>query len=155
MVVQLVHTSAWGSALTTAGRWLLYVALALLIGAASTCIFVYAGELPRGGVVVLRGAAAAALVALALLTWGEKLLVGAPSLLPLFQTREGQLLLTLGVALGGCIGAVVLADLWPGRWSLWIVAVTRPPPRSCTSPPAIPPRRSPGGCSTSSCSGCT
>jgi copper transport protein len=124
VVVQLVHTSGMGSALTTAGRWLLYLALALLIGAASTCIFVYAGVLPRGGVAVLRGAAAMGVVALALLTWGEKLLVGAPSLLPLFETREGLFLLALAVALAGCIGAVILADLWPGRWSLWVVGVT-------------------------------
>jgi copper transport protein len=124
VVVQLVHTSAWGEALTAAGRWLLYVALALLIGAASTCIFVFRGVLPKGGVAVLRAAAAAGVVALALLTWGEKLLVGAPSLLPLFQTREGQLLLALSVALAACIGAVALADLWPGRWSLWIVGLT-------------------------------
>jgi copper transport protein len=124
VVVQLVHTSAWGEALTAAGRWLLYVALALLIGAASTCVFVYAGVLPKGGVAVLRVAAAAGVVALALLTWGEKLLVGAPSLLPLFQTREGQFLLALAVAILLCVGAVVLADLWPGRWSLWIVGLT-------------------------------
>jgi copper transport protein len=123
VVVQLVHTSAWGEGLTAAGRWLLYVALALLIGAASTCIFVYAGVLPRGGVTVLRGAVVAGVLALALLTWGEKLLVGAPSLLPLFQTREGQFLLALGVALAGCIVAVVLADIWPARWSLWVVGV--------------------------------
>ncbi len=123
VVVQLVHTSAWGEGLTAAGRWVLYVALALLIGAASTGIFVYAGALPRGGVAVLRGAVAAGVLALALLTWGEKLLVGAPSLLPLFQTREGQFLLALAVALVGCVVAVVLADLWPARWSLWIVGV--------------------------------
>jgi copper transport protein len=124
VVVQLVHTSAWGNALTTAGRWLLYLALALLIGAASTGVFVYAGVLPRGGMPVLRAAVAAGVVALALLTWGEKLLVGAPSLLPLFQTREGQFLLALGVALVFCVGAVVLADLWSPRWSLWIVGLT-------------------------------
>jgi copper transport protein len=124
VVVQLVHTSTWGSALTTVGRWLLYVALALLIGAASTCIFVYGGAVPQGGVNVLKGAAAAGIVALALLTWGEKLLVGAPSLLPLFQTREGLYLLALAVALVLSICAVALVDLWPGRWSLWIVAVT-------------------------------
>jgi copper transport protein len=123
VVVQLVHRSAWGSALTDAGRWMLYVALALLIGAASTCIFVYAGVVPKGGVAVLWVAVAAAMVALSLLVWGEKLLVGAPSLLPLFETREGQFLLALAVALVLCICAVALVDLWPGRWSLWLVGI--------------------------------
>ena len=124
VVVQLVHTSGWGEALTTSGRWLLYVALALLVGAASTCVFVYAGVLSRGGVAALRAAATAGVLALALLTWGEKLLVGAPSLLPLFQTREGQFLLAQAVALVFCVCAVVLVDLWPARWSLWVLGLT-------------------------------
>jgi len=123
VVIQLVHTSTWGSILTAVGRWLLYVALALLVGAASTCLYVYRGTVPRGGVAVLEMAEVAGLLALALLTWGEKLLVGAPSLLPLFQTREGAYLLALAVALVFCAVGVVLVDLWPARWSLWILGV--------------------------------
>ena len=42
-------------------------------------------------------------------------------LLPLFLTREGKLLLGLGVALLACVGAVVVVDLWPARWSLWLL----------------------------------
>jgi copper transport protein len=122
LVVELVHTSPWASALAGVGRWLLYAALAVFIGAASTSLFAYGGSLPRGGVAVLRAAAAAGVVALALLTWGEKMLVGARTLLPLFQTRQGGFLLALGVALAVCILAVVLVDLWPGRWSLWVLA---------------------------------
>jgi len=38
--------------------------------------------------------------------------------LPLFETREGQYLLALGVALAVCVGAVVCVDLWPARWSI-------------------------------------
>jgi copper transport protein len=121
VVVELVHVSPWASALTDVGRWLLYAALVVLIGAASTSLFVYGGVLPRAGVTVLRVAVTVGVVALALLTWGERILVGAPSLLPLFLTREGQFLLALAVALGLCVGAVVVVDLWPARWSLWLL----------------------------------
>ena len=107
VVVELLHTSPWAQALADAGRWLLYAALVVLIGAASTSLFVYGGKLPPGGMVVLKAAAAAGVVALGMLVWAEKVLVGAPSLLPLFLTREGQYLLALGVALLLCIGAVV------------------------------------------------
>ena len=121
VVVELLHTSPWAGALAAIGRWLLYVALALLIGAASTSLCVYGGRLPAGGVAVLRLAVTVSVVALALVVWAEKVLVGAPSLLPLFLTRQGQLSLALGVALLLCIGAVVAVDLWPARWSLWLL----------------------------------
>jgi copper transport protein len=122
VVVELVHTSTVASVLTDAGRWLLYAALAVLIGAATTSVLVYGGKLPRGGVRVLKWTLVAAVAALACLTWGEKLLVGAKTLLPLFAAREGGFLLALAVALGFCLGAVVLVDLWPARWSLWLLA---------------------------------
>ncbi len=121
VVVELLHQSTWARTLAVIGRWLLYGSLALLIGAASTSLFVYGGRLPAGGVTVLRFAAAVAVVALGLVVWAEKALVGAPSLLPLFLTRQGELLLALGVAVLLCIGAVVAADLWPARWSLWLL----------------------------------
>ncbi len=119
VVVELLHTSPWAEALAAVGRWLLYAALVVFIGAASTSLLVYGGRLPSGGVVILRIAAVAGVAALAALVWAEKVLVGAPSLLPLFLTREGQYLLALSVALLLCVGAVVLVDLWPARWSLW------------------------------------
>ena len=121
VVVELLHASPWARALAVIGRWLLYVSLALLIGAASTSLFVYGGRLPAGCVTVLRFAAAVAVVALGIVVWAEKALVGAPSLLPLFLTRQGELLLALGVAVLLCVGAVVAADLWPARWSLWLL----------------------------------
>lgn len=121
VVVELLHSSPWASALAVAGRWLLYVTLVVLIGATSTSLFVYAGVLPSGGVAVLRLTVAIGVVALACVVWAEKALVGAPSLLPLFLTRQGQLLLALGVALLFCVGAVVALDLWPARWSLWLL----------------------------------
>jgi copper transport protein len=124
VVVELLHTSPWARALADAGRWLLYAALVVLIGAASTSLLVYGGRLPSGGVLVLKTTVAFGVVALGMLVWAEKMLVGAPSLLPLFLTREGQYLLALGVALLLCIGAVALVDLWPARWSLWALGVT-------------------------------
>ena len=121
IVVELLHTSPWATALAGLGRWLLYAGLALLVGAATTSLIVYGGRLPRGGVTVLRAAAAVAVAGLVAMVWSQKVLIGAPSLLPLFVMRQGLLLLGLGVALVLCIGAVVLADLWPARWSLWLL----------------------------------
>jgi copper transport protein len=123
VVVELLHTSPWASALAAAGRWLLYGGLALLIAAATTSLVVYGGRLPARGVTVLRVAAAIAVAGLAGMVWSEKVLVGAPSLLPLFVMRQGLLLLGLAVALIACIGAVVLVDLWPARWSLWLLGL--------------------------------
>ena len=121
VVVELLHTSPWASALAAAGRWLLYAGLALLIGAATTSLIVYSGRLPAGGVKVLQAALVVVFVGWAAMVWSEKVLVGAPSLLPLLVVRQGLLLLGLAVALVFCIGAVVLVDLWPARWSLWLL----------------------------------
>ena len=121
VVVELLQTSPLADALGSAGRLLLYAGLILLVGASTTSLFVYRGTLPRGGVVVLRAAVFVAFVGLCLVVWAEKMLVGVRSLLPLFVTREGKLLLALGVALLVCIGAVVAVDLWPRRWSLWLL----------------------------------
>lgn len=120
-VVDLLQPSASAQALADVGRWLLYVALSVAIGAAATSLFVFGGVLPHGGARVLYWTVVAALVALACVIWAEKTLVGAPSLLPLFLTREGRFLLALAVALGLSLGACVLVDLWPARWSLWVL----------------------------------
>ena len=121
VVVELLHTSPWITAVATAGKWLLYVSLVLLVGAAATSLLVYGGRLPAGGTTVLRVSAVFGVAGLCLMVWTQRILVGAPRLLPLFLTREGKLLLALGVALLVCIGAVVAADLWPARWSLWLL----------------------------------
>ena len=78
IVVDLLRTSPWTSALAGAGRWLLYTGLVLLVGAASTSLLVYGGRLPRRGVVVLRSAAVAAVAGLCLMAWAGKEMVGAP-----------------------------------------------------------------------------
>jgi copper transport protein len=122
--VVLLHTSSWASGLGAAGRWLLYAGLALLVGAASTCLLVFGGRLPRGGVALSRSALVTAALGLGLMIWSERDLVGAPSLLPLFQTPEGQWLLWLGCALVVCLGAVAALDLYPGRVTLWLVGAS-------------------------------
>ena len=123
VVVSLSHESTFTDIGGAAGRWLLYTGLVLMVGAASTSLLVFGGKLPAGGVVILRIAAVLGVVGLCVMVWIEKILVGAPSLMPLFLTNEGELLLALGVALLFCIGAIVLVDLWPARWSLWLVGV--------------------------------
>ena len=55
----------------------------------------------------------------------------------------------------GCIGAVVLADLWPGRWSLWLVAVTAAAAALVHVAAGHPASSQSWWLSTSSCSGCT
>jgi copper transport protein len=116
--VDLLYTSTLTSALSIAGRWLLYAGLALFVGAASTGTLALRRGVPAGGALVLRAAASAAIIGLCALVWAERTLVGAASLLPLFETTEGLYLLALGVALAVCAGAVVCVDLWPARWSL-------------------------------------
>lgn len=116
--VPLQQVSAWADALAAAGHWLLYWGLALLLGGASTGLLVFGGRAPSGGLWLLRGALIAAAAGLCVITVSQRLLIGVPSLLPLFLTREGQLLLGLGSVLVLCALALVCYDLWPGRWPL-------------------------------------
>lgn len=122
--VDLLNASPWMSALGAIGRWLLYAGLAVFVGAASTCLLVFAGRLPAGGARLLRLALLVAVVGFCAMVWAERSLSGAPSLLPLFQTRHGQLLLALGVAIVFCAAAVAAVDLWPARWSLAVLGAT-------------------------------
>jgi copper transport protein len=123
VVVPLSHQSGLTDAGGAVGRWLLYAALILLVGAASTSLLVFGGRLPRGGVPTLWLAMVLGVVGLCVSIWVEKVLVGAPSLLPLFQTKEGKLLLAVAVALAFCAAAVFCVDLWPARWSLWLAGL--------------------------------
>ena len=119
--IDLLYTSRWTSALSSIGRWLLYIGLAVLVGAASTSLLALGGRVPAGGVMVLRLAALVTVIGLSAMVWAERILVGAQSLLPLFETTEGLYLVALATALVLCIGAVVLVDLWPARWSLLLL----------------------------------
>ena len=122
--VDLLNTSPWMSALGALGHWLLYAGLALFVGAATTCLLVFAGRLPAGGARLLRVALLVSVVGFCAMVWAERALTGATSLLPLFQTRHGQLLLALGVAIVFCAAAVAAVDLWPARWSLAVLGAT-------------------------------
>lgn len=116
--VDLLYTSKWTTGLSAVGRWLLYIGLAIFVGAATTSLLALGGRVPAGGNLLLRAAAVIAVVGLCAMVWAERILVGAQSLLPLFETTEGLYLVALGAALALCIGAMVLLDLWPARWSL-------------------------------------
>jgi copper transport protein len=120
-IVNLGRTPRWAKGLGVAGRWLLYAGLALFVGAASTCLFVLGGSLPSGSAALSRLALLLAAVGLALMVWSERELIGAPSLLPLFESPAGQMLLYLGVALAVCAAAVVAVDVYPARPSFWVL----------------------------------
>jgi len=119
--LDLLYTSRWTTALSSVGRWLLYVGLVIFVGAASTSLLALRGGVPAGGIRLLHWAAVVAVVGLCAMVWAERTLVGAQSLLPLFQTTEGLYLVALAVALVLCIVAVVCVDLWPARWSLGLL----------------------------------
>jgi copper transport protein len=116
--VGLQNSSPWLSAAAAAGRWLLYAGLALLVGGSAIVGLVFGARLPRGGLTVLRAAVGVAAVGVAAMIEAERAVVGVRSLLPLFVTHEGILLLALVVGVVFCGLAVAAVDLWPGRWSL-------------------------------------
>ena len=124
VTVSLQNSSPRLSAAAAAGRWLLYIGLALLVGAASTLLLVYRARLPRGGLTLLRVAVAVAALGLVVMVATERMIVGVASLLPLFVTREGLFLVALGLALAFCGMAVAAVDLYPGRRSLIAVGAT-------------------------------
>ncbi len=124
VTISLLNTSPWLNAVSGAGRWLVYVGLALLIGCASTVWLAFGASLPARGLAVLRVAVLLAAAGVVALIGAERSMVGAPSLLPLFVTREGEYLLALAVAVIACGVAVVVVDFWPGRAALAAVGVT-------------------------------
>jgi copper transport protein len=119
--VDLLYTSRWTTGLSAIGRWLLYAGLAIFVGAAATSLLALGGRVPAGGNLALRVAAVVAVLGLCAMVWAERILVGAQSLLPLFETTEGLYLVALAVALVLCVIAVVCVDLWPARWSLLLL----------------------------------
>ena len=121
--VSLLNSSRWISAASTAGRWLLYIGLALLVGAASTVLLVFDAHLPHHGLGLLRVAVAVAALGAIGMIGAERKAVGVASLLPLFVTHEGMLLLALAAAVVACGLSVAAVDLWPGRWSLLAVGL--------------------------------
>ena len=124
IVTDVLHNSRRISSAAAVGRWLFYVGLALLMGAAAMCGLVLRGRVPAGGMPVIRWAMVVAVVGLGLSTEAERSAIGVPRLLPLFETHEGALLLAQGVALVLCAVAVVAFDLFPGRWELATLGAT-------------------------------
>ncbi len=123
--VSLLNSSPWLSWAAATGRWLLYIGLALLVGAASTLLLVFGAQLPHGGLRLLRAAVAIAALGVIVMIETERKVVGVRSLLPLFVTREGLFLLALATAVVLCALAVGAVDIWPGRrWSLLTVGAT-------------------------------
>ena len=122
--VVLGRTPTLLSALQAAGRWLLYWGLALLVGCASVCLIVLKGTLPSGGRVLARSAWLVAAIGLSVMTLAEEQVVGAPSLMPFFETQTGAAYVTMGtLVLAVCGAAVVLLDVWPNRATLWALGV--------------------------------
>ncbi len=107
---KFVSTATWLTAVAAAGRFLLYAGLVLLLGAASTCWFVLGGRLPGGARPLLRLGWLLAAVGVSTVILSERAIVRAPSLLPLFETHVGFLLLGQAVAVlvlcGIAVGAV-------------------------------------------------
>ena len=64
-------------------------------------------------------------VALALLTWGEKMLVGAKTPAAAVPDARGQVPARPGASPSPSASSPsVLVDLWPARWSLWVLGAT-------------------------------
>lgn len=88
------------------------------------CGAVSRGRVPGGGMAMMRWALIVAFAGLCLSIAAQRAAVGVARLLPLFETREGALLVAQGAALASCAVALVVADLWPGRWALAALSVT-------------------------------
>lgn len=107
------------SAASVGGRWLLYVGLALLLGAGVVGVVVVSSPSPTS-VWILNAAWAAAAVGLAL-TIADQRTTARTSLSQLLRSSTGHKLLTQVAALGLVWIAVVWASVRPTRWSLGAV----------------------------------
>jgi len=111
-----VSTSRWLTDAQAIGRWSLWSGLVLLLGGASTCLWVWRGRLPDGGRVLFWSAWLLASVGIVTVMLAEEAIVRAPSLLALIETPEGYNLLGQAAAAALLCG---LATQWmsmlPGR----------------------------------------
>jgi copper transport protein len=119
--------SAWVRQLQGVGRWVLYVGLVLLAGALTAAWLLRGRPLqeapPRSLLLVTTGAAAAG-AGLALMTYAQARIVGAPRLMALYQTLSGEMLLTSAFVVYFGIGAAFVAMLvYPHRFTLTGVGV--------------------------------
>jgi copper transport protein len=104
-----VSTSRWLTSAQAVGRWLLWSGLVLLLGGATTCLWVWKGRLPTGGGALFWSAWLLASVGILTVVLTERAIVRAPSLLALIETPEGYILL------GQCATAVLICGL-AVRW---------------------------------------
>ncbi len=104
-----VRTSRWLTGTAAAGRWSLWTGLVLLFGAACVCLIVWRGSLPAGGGALLGLGWLLAAVGVSTVILTERAIVRAPSLLPLFETHEGMVLLGQGAAVLVACGLAVYA----------------------------------------------
>jgi len=121
---RFVSTSPWLSGAAAAGRFALYAGLAVLLGAVGVGLLTLRGRLPAGGAALLQLGWLSAAVGVATVTLTERSIVRAPSLLPLFETHEGFLLLgqcfTVLVVCGIAVAAVALV---PRPFTLAVLGV--------------------------------
>jgi copper transport protein len=121
---KFVSTSPWLTDTAAAGRFALYAGLAVLLGAAGVGLLALRGRLPAGGVTLLQLGWLLAAVGVATVTLTERAIARAPSLLPLFETHEGFLLLgqcfTVLVVCGIAVGAAALV---PRPFTLAVLGV--------------------------------
>jgi copper transport protein len=105
-------TARWLTTIAVAGRTSLYAGLVVLLGAAAVCLIALRGRLPAGGVLLLWLGWLLAAIGAATVTLSERAIVRAPSLLPLFETHEGFVLL------GQCLFAIVVCGVAVGAVGL-------------------------------------
>ena len=116
---KFVSTSPWLTGTQAVGRWLLWAGLVLLLGAACTCWFVWRGRLPASGPTLLWAGWALAAVGVSTFILTERAIVRAPSLLPLFGTPEGLVMVAqITAVLVLCGLAVAAAAALPCRPTL-------------------------------------
>ena len=102
------------SALAVTARWLFYWGLALLLGGAVACGFLFGWTLPRGGRALLAGAWVAAAAGVVLMTVAERSTVGLP-LGTLLSSLTGHQLIAQAIGVGVCGGGLLWVVARPGR----------------------------------------
>lgn len=118
----LSGTTPGQQAASIAGRWLLYLGLVVLVGAALTGWAAFGGRVTESGQWLLRGAWLLAAVGLFVSMIAERAITRTPSLLPMFLTPPGAALANEGKALVACGAALVVLFAWPHRAVLGVVS---------------------------------
>ncbi len=110
------------SACQSAGRWLLYWGLALLVGAAAVSWLVPGGRIPGSGRLLLTAAWLLCAVGISAMTLVERSIVGV-GLGSFLATSAGGAFVAQAAAVLACGVAVGAFALRPGRWTIAAVGV--------------------------------